>query len=145
MSQLFLFLIMFLGGAAATIQPSINARLAQKIGVIESATVSFAVGTLALVLLALTVSPGSFRGLPEAKSWELTGGFLGAFCVAITTLVVPRIGTLATMATLISAQLIIGMVLDHFGLFGLRGAPLTPRRIVGAVVLVAGVYLILKR
>ena len=145
MSKLMLALITFLGGAAATIQPSINARLARHIGVIESSSISFLVGTLALVAAAYTVSPGDYRGLQDAQWWQLTGGFLGAFFVAVTTFAVPRIGTTATMALIISAQLIFGMVLDHFGMFGLRGAAIDLRRIIGAAVLGLGVYLILKR
>ncbi len=145
MSKPMLALITFLGGAAAAIQPSVNARLARHIGVIESASVSFLVGTLALVVVAYALSPGDYRGLQNTQWWQLTGGFLGAFFVAVTTFVVPRIGATATMALIISAQLIMGMILDHFGMFGLRGAAIDLRRIIGAAVLGLGVYLILKR
>lgn len=145
MSKLMLAMITFLGGAAATIQPSINARLARHIGIIESASISFLVGTLVLVTMAYAVSPGDYRGLQDAQWWQLTGGFLGAFFVAITTLAVPRIGTTATMALIISAQLIMGMILDHFEMFGMRGISIDLRRIIGAAVLGLGVWLILKR
>jgi bacterial/archaeal transporter family-2 protein len=145
MSKIMLALITFCGGLAATIQPSINARLARHIGVIESASISFLVGTLVLIAVACAFSPGDFRGISGAPWWQLTGGLLGAFFVAVTTVAVPRIGTTATMALIISAQLIAGMVLDHFGMFGMRGAAIDLRRIVGAIILAFGVYLILKR
>ena len=145
MSKLLLALITFLGGAAATIQPSINARLARHIGVIESSSVSFLVGTLVLVVTAYAFSPGDYRGLQNAAWWQLTGGFLGALFVAVTTFAVPRIGTTAAMALIISAQLIMGMILDHFGMFGMRGISIDLRRIIGAAVLGLGVWLILKK
>lgn len=145
MSKFMLALITFCGGAGATIQPSINARLARHIGVIESSSISFLVGTLVLVAAAYLASPGDYRGLSEAQWWQLTGGFLGAIFVAVTTFAVPRIGTTATMALIISAQLIMGMILDHFGMFGMRAAAIDLRRIIGAVVLALGVYLILKK
>ncbi|GBC62097.1 EamA-like transporter family protein [Desulfonema ishimotonii] len=143
MFRLTLFLMTFCGGIAATIQPSVNARLAQKIGVIESACVSFAVGTIVLLIIALS-GGGSFKGLYDAEWWELTGGFLGAFFVVITTLVVPRIGTTGTMVLIIAAQLIVGMLMDHFGLFGFRGVAIDLKRLAGVGLLGAGIVLILK-
>jgi transporter family-2 protein len=36
-------------------------------------------------------------------------------------------------------------VLDHFGLFGMRGIPLDLKRVLGVALLVTGVFLICKR
>ncbi|MFP4032006.1 MAG: DMT family transporter [Desulfococcaceae bacterium] len=145
MNPLPLVLVTFFGGLAATLQPSINARLAQKIGLIESAFVSFLVGTAVLLVIALSTPGGDLRAIPTARWWELTGGFLGALFVATTILAVPRIGTTATMAIIITAQLSMGMLLDHFGLFGLRHIPLDLRRLAGVALLALGVALILRR
>ena len=144
MSPLALVLVTFFGGLAATMQPSINARLAQKIGLIESAFVSFFVGTAVLLAISLATPGGSLRAIPTARWWELTGGFLGALFVATTILAVPRIGTTATMAIIIAAQLSMGMILDHFGFFGLRNIPLDPRRLAGLALLALGIALILR-
>ena len=62
MSNLVLFLLMMCGGVFIAVQPSINARLAQKTGVIESSTVSFAVGALALLIVSTMVGKGSQIG-----------------------------------------------------------------------------------
>jgi transporter family-2 protein len=145
MSKLMVYLLTFCGGIAATIQPSINARLAQKTGVIESACVSFAVGTLVLSLVIWFAGTGTPRGLLDARWWELTGGALGAFFVVAITFAVPRIGTTAAMVLIIAAQLIVGMLLDHFGAFGLKVEALSLRRLAGAGLLAAGVFLILRR
>lgn len=145
MQTLGFFLLMFLGGIAVAVQPSINGRLAQKVGAVESSAVSFAVGTLALLIVALIAGRGSFRGLAEARGWELTGGFLGAFFVTLTIIIVPRIGTAAAMAATIAAQLTTGMLLDHYGLFGFRTIPLDPKRALGAALLLAGAALVFRR
>ncbi len=145
MSNLGLFVLMFVGGIMVAVQPSINARLAQRIGLLEGACVSFAVGTLALLLASLVVGRANWRGAGEALWWEWTGGFLGAFFVAATILAVPRIGTAATMAAVIAAQLLTGLVMDHYGLFGYRGAPIDLGRMLGVVCLLAGVALIFRR
>ncbi len=140
-----LFLLMLLGGVAVAIQPSINARLAQKIGALESSTASFAVGGAALLAVALIAGRGSFKGLVDARGWELTGGLMGAFFVTLTIIIVPRIGTAATMAATIAAQLITGIILDHFGLFGFRSIPFDLKRGVGAGLLLIGATLIFRR
>ena len=145
MNTLGFFLLMFLGGIAVAVQPSINGRLAQKIGTLETAAVSFAVGTLALLVAAAIAGRGSFRALADARGWELTGGFLGAFFVTLTIIIVPRIGTAAAMAATIAAQLTTGILLDHYGLFGFRTVPLDPKRALGAALLLAGAALVFRR
>ena len=145
MSNVMLFLMMFGGGIAVAIQPSINGRLAQRIGVVESACISFAVGTLALLVVAVVAGQGSFRGLSSARWWELTGGFLGAMFVTLTILVVPRIGTASAMAATIAAQLLTGLLLDHFGLFGFQTIPIDGRRALGVALLLLGAGLVFRR
>ena len=145
MQNLGFFLLMLLGGVAVAIQPSINGRLAQKIGVLESSAVSFVVGAVALLAVALVAGRGSFKGLADARGWELTGGLMGAFFVTLTIIIVPRIGTAATMAATIAAQLATGMILDHYGLFGFRSIPLDLKRGVGAGLLLIGATLMFRR
>jgi transporter family-2 protein len=145
MPKFVVYLLTFCGGIAATVQPSINARLAQKTGVIESACISFAVGTLVLLAVISLAGTGSLRGILDAKWWELCGGAMGALFVVTVTLAVPRIGTMAAMVLIIAAQLIVGMLLDHFGAFGFKVQPVTVYRLAGAGLLAAGVFLILRR
>lgn len=145
MSNILFFALMFCGGIAVAVQPSINGRLAQKIGIIESSCISFVVGTLALLLIALLVGQGSFRNLGTVRGWELTGGLLGAFFVTLTILIVPRLGTASAMAATIAAQLLTGLFLDHFGLFGFTVIPVDGKRAVGVVLLIMGAGLVFRR
>lgn len=145
MNHLLLLSLMFCGGIAVAVQPSINIRLAQKTGVFESSCISFAVGTLLMIAVVLVAGKGTFRGIAQASWWELTGGLLGAFFVTLTIIAIPRIGTTAAMATVIAAQLTTGVLLDHFGLFGFRTIPLDGKRAVGVVLLMAGAALIVRK
>ncbi len=145
-NSLMLFLLMFCGGVTVAMQPSINARLAERVGAIESSCISFAVGTLALATVVLLGGRAeNLRGIADARWWELTGGFLGAFFVTMTIVVVPRIGTASAMAATIAAQLITGLVLDQFGLFGFRTVPMDGKRLLGVVLLLAGAGLVFRR
>jgi len=145
MTNLTLLVLMGCGGLAVAVQPSINARLAQKVGSFESSLISFAVGTLALCVVVMLSGRGSLREIGTASWWELTGGLLGAFFVTMTIIAVPRLGTLAVMTVIISGQLATGALMDHFGAFGLRHLPLTPLRCTGMLLLAAGAALIIKR
>ena len=132
---------MVIGGAAVAIQPTLNARLAEKTGFLQAVTISFAVGTL----ISLSSGQGSFRRIPDADWWQLTGGLFGAFFVTMTILGVPRIGTTAVLALTIVSQLTAGLVMDHYGLLGMRVIPIDFKRICGVALLLAGVFLIFRR
>jgi bacterial/archaeal transporter family-2 protein len=143
-SNLILLVLMFLAGACVALQPSVNARLAQKVGLIESSTLSFVVGTLSLSILTLIFGRGSFRALSQVTWWELSGGLLGAFYVYTVILFVPRLGTATAMAVTIAGQLLTALLLDQFSFFGFRGIPLDFTRISGAVLMLLGTWLIVR-
>ncbi len=145
MSNLILLILMVIGGAAVAIQPTLNARLAEKTGFLQAATISFAVGTLVLLLISLSSGQGSFRRIPDADWWQLTGGLFGAFFVTMTILGVPRIGTTAVLVLTIVSQLTAGLVMDHYGLLGMRVIPIDFKRICGVALLLSGVFLIFRR
>jgi transporter family-2 protein len=140
-----LVLLMACGGVAVAVQPSINARLAQKVGSFESSLVSFAVGTIGLLLVVLLAGRGNLRGVADASWWELTGGLMGAFFVTMTIIAVPRMGTAAVMAIVIAGQLATGALLDQMGLFGLRQMSMTPLRGIGMLLLCLGAALVVRR
>lgn len=140
-----LVLLMACGGLAVAIQPSINARLAQKVGGYESSFISFAVGTLALLVMVLLAGRGNLRTVTDVAWWELTGGLLGAYFVTMTIIAVPRLGTLAVMAIIIAGQLTTAALLDQYGAFGLRQIPLTPLRGIGILLLCIGASLIIRK
>ena len=145
MSNFILIVLMAIGGVAVALQPSINARLAEKTGYLQAATISFAVGTLVLLLISLSTHQGNFRRVAEASWWQLSGGIFGAFFVTMTIIGVPRIGTTAVLALTIVSQWAAGLVMDHYGLLGMRGIPIDFKRLLGVALLLVGVALICRR
>jgi len=144
-SNTILVILMACGGLAVALQPSINARLGQKVGAYESSLISFAVGTLALLVLVMIAGRGNLRNVADASWWELTGGLLGAYFVTMTIIAVPRLGTVAVMSIIIAGQLITGALLDQSGLFGLRQIPFTPLRGIGILLLCVGAGLVIRK
>lgn len=145
LSRIWIFGLMLLAGAVSALQPSVNARLAERIGLLESAFVSFAGGALCLGVVALLFGRGSWRALSGAAPWEVLGGLMGAFYVTCLVLAVPRIGTTAAMAAAIAAQLAAGLLLDSVGAFGFQKLPLDIPRISGVLLLALGSLLVFRK
>lgn len=142
--DMFYFLLMVFSGVLVALQPLINANLAVRVGYVQSALVSFLVGTLALAGVVGFIGNGNLRALPGAPWWHYTGGFLGAFFVTAIIVAVPRIGTTAALAATIASQLAAGAIFDHYGLLGGRHIPMDLWRLAGIGLLFAGAALVLK-
>ncbi len=126
-------------------QAGINARLAAFVdSPVRAALVSFAVGTVALLALTLAFFrgwPGAVR-LAEAPWWAWLGGLLGAFYVAGSIVVAPRLGAVTLVAVLLAGQGVASLLVDHFGWVGFDEQPVTLGRVVGLALLASGVALI---
>lgn len=141
----FFIVLAILAGMAMPTQAVVNSRLADSVGSpILAAFISFAVGTVALFLyILLTGVPLS--NLATAKNAPLTawiGGFLGAFFVSVMATVVPRIGVALSFSLAIGGQMLITLLIDHFGWLGVAEKPLNAMRVFGAVLITVGVVLI---
>jgi len=114
-------------------------------GGFPAALVSFAVGTLALA--AIVVLSGKAGGLGEATSvqwYYLIGGLLGAAVVYTALVTVDEIGAGGVAAATITGQLAASVLLDRLGVLGLEETPLSPERLLGVTLLLAGTYLVVR-
>jgi transporter family-2 protein len=143
MGLAFLLLAVAAGGALP-FQAGINARLASFVGgPIRASAISFAVGTVVLVLVALVATRGvvSTGRLGSVPWWAWLGGAVGAGYVASAVAAAPRLGALNLFAAVIFGQLLCSVVLDHFGVL-YREQSLSTGRIAGVLLLGAGVVLV---
>ena len=134
-------------GLVLPLQALINARLGAGLrGAEWAATASFAIGTIALVAYqtlrgAPWPSPAVVTQLP---AWIWVGGLLGAFYVTAAAVSAPRLGAALFVALLVAGQMAAALALDHFGVLVSR-TPISVERLIGAILLVAGVALIMRR
>jgi bacterial/archaeal transporter family-2 protein len=134
-------------GCLVGMQAPINARLGKSIGNIQAATFSFLVGSVVLLGIAAFVngSLGELASAGRAPWWALVGGLLGAVYVTVALIAVRTLGASGLTAVVIAGQLAISVVIDRFGLFGLAKQHIDVSRVVGLVLLVAGVVLVVRR
>jgi bacterial/archaeal transporter family-2 protein len=138
-------LLAVIGGMTIAVQGQINGGLGKKVGVIEGAFISFAVGTLALLFILLFFGKGNISLIGTVPKWQLLGGLLGAIFVVVQVLVVPKIGVTTTLMAVVVGQIILGAVIDHFGLFGGNRIPIDKQKIVAIVLLLFSLFLYVKK
>lgn len=138
-------LLALLGGMALAVQGQINGGLGKKIGVIESAFFNFAMGTLVLLLILLFFGNGNISSISTVPKWQIIGGFLGAFFVIAQVIVIPKIGISATLLSVIVGQIILGAVIDHFGLFGAESRPIDIKKIGAIFLMFVALFLYTKK
>ena len=142
----FIFLAVLAGMAMPT-QAAINSRLAESVhSPVLAAFISFAVGTVALFVYILLagVPLGNLATSKNAPLVAWTGGFLGAFFVTVMASVVPRIGVALTFSLAIGGQMLVTLLIDHFGWLGVPVKEINMMRVFGAALITIGVVLIRK-
>lgn len=145
--NLVLFVVAFCAGIAVSFQAAINSQMAAAVGAnsVVAALVSFLCGTAALAVLAFARGglPDALAALPSQPLWKFSGGFLGAAFIFCTVVLVPRIGLLNMVVLVIAGQLLTSMAIDHFGLINVAMRKVSPIRLIGATVMIAGVAMAL--
>jgi transporter family-2 protein len=132
-------------GASFVMQQAVNADLRASLNSAAWAGfVSYLGGTICMVVLAAVTR----EGLPSAAAvtgshwWAWGGGLFGAIYIAISILLVPRIGAATFVALLIAGQTLTSLVFDRYGLFGVPRHAMDVKRIVGAMLLMGGTVLV---
>lgn len=132
-----------LGGMAISVQAPINAALTRELGgPVAAAAVSFGVGFLVLLVIALAQGHGGmFLKLPQVPAWTLIGGCLGAWYVLSSIWGVTSLGVLTLVSALILGQMTAALVIDATGMLGVAVREVTPTRIAAAGLVMAGLIL----
>lgn len=141
-------LISALVGVSLIVQVGANATMRAHLGsAMGAALVNFVVGIVALIVVALVgreplPTAGQFAAAPW---WAWLGGLIGAAYVASSTVLGPALGAAAFTAIVVAGQMLGSLVVDNYGLMGFAQRSADPLRILGAVLVVAGVVLLSRR
>jgi transporter family-2 protein len=140
------FLLIAVGmGVLFAMQAGINAQLRIRTGdAIQAAAVSTSVSTITLFVITLIrhqpIAP--LDQLTSGPWWIWIGGVMGAVIVALTLVMVVRLGASVLIASILVGQMLAALIIDHFGYFGIPQHSVSAPRIAGALLLVVGVVLI---
>ncbi len=140
-----LYLLVISAGVSFVFQQAVNANLSTQIGSPWWAGfISYLGGTLAMFAMIVALRQPWLTAPAIARtsliSW--TGGLFGAIYIAISILLLPRLGAALVVALIVLGQMLGALVFDHFALLGVPENPISLTRLVGAALLIAGVVLI---
>ncbi|SDL19385.1 DMT family transporter [Lacicoccus qingdaonensis] len=145
-SRAWVFLGLFTG-MMPPMQTAVNSALSAEVdSAIFAAFISFLMGTVTLFFIALAVHRRltfSFRA-QGAKFNPLlfSAGLLGSVYIGMNIVLMPHLGVTLTMMAAIFGQIIMGLLIDHFGLFKLPKQPIDRRRIIAVMFIVAGILML---
>ena len=142
----FISLALVVGGLVP-IQGAINAGLGKSVNHPLQAALISIVGSLLLLLILLWVLRPALPSLTQLKATPgiyFTGGIYGVIFVTTILLLTPKIGIANTLVAAIVGQLVVSVVIDHFGFFGLARHPLNLPRIVGCLGLIVSLIFVQK-
>ena len=138
-------LLTAVAGGLIALQAPINAGLGKATGNLPAALVSFSIGTAALAaIVVLSGKAGGLGGSFDVSWYYLLGGLLGAIYVFNALVAVSAIGAGGVAAATIFGQLTASVAIDRLGLFGLDEVPLSPERVLGVGLLLAGTILVVR-
>lgn len=148
MSNTYIYILIALAaGAMMPTQAATNNKMAMVVdSPILSAFISFVVGTVALfAYVVISGTPlGNLAAAKNAPAIAWVGGLLGAFFVASAVTLVPRLGVAMTFSLIIAGQMLVTLVIDHFGLLGVPVKEVSLPRIAGILLITTGVIVIRK-
>lgn len=136
----------FLSGAFLPIQAGLNAKLGKAAeSPVYASMLSFAVGTLGLITyILITKQSMSWAGVGEAPAHIWLGGLLGAFYVTVIILAFPKLGPGLTFGLVVAGQMIISIILEHFNILVAQQNSISLMKLLGVLLVVAGVIIIRK-
>ena len=136
-------LVGLLGGVAVATQASLAGIFSERVGLIGNGLFVFGGGFLFALILSL------FVGIDQLKAWRtvpwyaFVAGPLGIVIISSIGFAIPRIGVASTLTLIVVSQLIIGVLLDHFGWLTIS-RPVDLQRIVGILILFLGTWIVLR-
>lgn len=134
-------------GCVMALQPAVNAKLSSQCEhPLQASLLSFGTGFLALLLLGLALRIGapSVTKLQTLPAWAWTGGLMGTYMVTVSLLVAPKLGATRWIALVLTGQIALSLVLDHFGLIGYAKQSFSGLRLLGITCVIIGTILVMR-
>ena len=131
-----------IGGLAVGIQGPMSGAISAKLGPVASSFIIHLGGLAASGLLLLVLGGENIKAWQDLPKPYLLAGILGLVLYLTFSYTLPRIGAANAIALLVAAQLILALIIDQFGWFGVAQHSADLTRLIGVVLLIAGAFFI---
>jgi len=143
-SVLLIILIGLAGGVAVGLQSPLASMITQRLGLFESVFIVHLGGAIIALIPLLAYSGGKLTQWKSVPWYALGAGIFGLVVIGAISYMIPRIGIAGAITTIVAGQLLVGTVLDHFGLLGAAPRSMDVTRAFGLAVVLVGVWLAVK-
>lgn len=129
-------------GALVPVQLAFNSQLG---GITRNAftasIIVFLIGTLILTFILALTRPSlpTIQDLTNAPKTVWLGGVIATIYIIAIVIVTPRLGVGLTTGLILGGQILMALILDHFGAFGNPQHSLTLGRVVGLGMMIGGI------
>lgn len=137
-----LMITMLVAGAGIPIMAALNSGLGQKLGSpLLAVTILSAVALIASIILLILTGGLKIPDLKGIPFWYLSAGLLFILYIFSITKSAPIIGLGTAVFLVLLGQIISAAIIDQFGLFGNPIEPISGTRVLGIIMIVAGIIL----
>ncbi|MFC4928555.1 DMT family transporter [Delftia deserti] len=136
-----------LAGSILPFQAASNAMVGRLLGhPLWGALTSLAVSVMVVVpaLWAMRAPTPAVAQAAAGPWWLWIGGVLGAIYVASAAAVTPKLGAGGFLVCVVAGQIVVSVLVDHFGLMGLGARPVNWSRLAGVALILGGVFLVVQ-
>jgi transporter family-2 protein len=143
-SLIFVILLGLLGGIAVGVQSPLASLISQRLGLLESIFILHLGGMLCAAIPLLLIGGGNLMAWQRVPWYALGAGALGLLIVGAVSVTIPRVGASATTVLVLAGQLIVGVLIDRFGLLDTLARPLDLPRVAGLALVLLGAWLVVR-
>jgi bacterial/archaeal transporter family-2 protein len=139
-----IILIGLAGGIAVGLQSPMASMLTQRLGIFESVFIVHIGGAMIALIPLLFYGGGKLAQWRSVPWYALGAGIFGMIVIGAISYMIPRIGVAGAITIIVAGQLLVGTILDHFGLLGAATRSMDLTRAFGLAVVLVGVWLTVK-
>ncbi len=135
------FIFAIIAGISMTVQGIFNTRVSEKLGTWQTNILVQGTALLLAMLVFFIVKPGNFTEIKNVNKIYLTGGIFAVIITFTVMEAMKKIGITATVSTILIAQLTSASLIDCLGIFQASCTKLDVSKIIGVLVMIAGILL----
>lgn len=142
MSYIFGIMLAVFIGAILCLQPIFSSNMGKYTGIVEAAFISITITFALILMIFLIFGKGDISRVSEAPKYYLFAGVFGTIIVTGSIFIVQILGPAVALSVSVAAQIILSVLLEHFGVFGVEKIPISTTRVLGILLMIAGVIFI---
>ncbi len=127
-------------GTLIAVMILINGTLSNALGNYTSTMIIHIIGLIAIILVLLA-SRQKFTIIKSVPFYLYSAGAIGVFTVLFNNLTFSTLGVSLTLALGLLGQSVASVIIDHFGLWGMKVMKYQKKKLIGLVFIISGIVI----